>query len=209
MNYICQHCNDQRKSANSLRNHERLCKENPDRQEHPRGMAGKRGRNASMKAKDEGREYTMPDETRQKIGKASKNRKMSDEGRRKLSERMKKAHAEGRAWNIGMSRWNNSPSYPETFFIRVIENEIPDKEYIREFPIGRFSADFCWPHLKKVIEIDGEQHERFAEYKERDARKDAFLLSEGYEILRIKWKDMYHSPRKEIDRAIEFIQNPL
>lgn len=32
-NYICKFCGKQCKNANSLRNHERLCKENPDRQE--------------------------------------------------------------------------------------------------------------------------------------------------------------------------------
>ena len=34
---------------------------------------------------------------------------------------MKRAHAEGRAHNIGTCRWNNEPSYPEQFFMKVIE----------------------------------------------------------------------------------------
>lgn len=55
---------------------------------------------------------------------------------------MKKAHKENRAWNIGKSRWNNKSSYPEEFFIRVIENEFSDKNYIREYPFKRFSLDF-------------------------------------------------------------------
>jgi len=41
----------------------------------------------------------------------------------KMSKAMKKAHAEGRAHNIGTSRWNNEPSWPEQFFMKVIENE--------------------------------------------------------------------------------------
>lgn len=32
-NYICKFCGKVCKNANSLRNHERLCKENPERQE--------------------------------------------------------------------------------------------------------------------------------------------------------------------------------
>ena len=32
MEYICKFCGKQCKNSNSLRNHERLCKENPDRQ---------------------------------------------------------------------------------------------------------------------------------------------------------------------------------
>lgn len=34
-NYICKFCGKQCKNANSLRNHERFCKENPERQESP------------------------------------------------------------------------------------------------------------------------------------------------------------------------------
>ena len=52
------------------------------------------------------------------------------------------------------------------------ENEFDDKDYEREYPFIRFALDFAWVHKKKVIEIDGEQHERFEEYKLRDKEKD-------------------------------------
>ena len=41
----CVYCDSDRQNANSLRNHERLCKQNPNRQEHPRGNLGKTGWN--------------------------------------------------------------------------------------------------------------------------------------------------------------------
>lgn len=63
---------------------------------------------------------------------------------------MKIAHKEGRAWNIGKSRWHNEASYPENFFIKVIENEFEDKNYKREFNIGIYSIDFAWPHKKEL-----------------------------------------------------------
>ena len=66
---------------------------------------------------------------------------------------MKKAHKEGRAWNIGSSRWNNKPSYPEQFFLKVIENEFDDKGYVREYPFGRFSLDFAWPHKNYALKL--------------------------------------------------------
>lgn len=56
---------------------------------------------------------------------------LTDSRKKRISESMKKAHEEGRAWNIGKSRWNNEPSYPEKFFMKVIENEFQDKGYIR------------------------------------------------------------------------------
>ena len=129
----------------------------------------------------------------------------SEESKKNLSERMKLAHKEGRAWNIGMSRWNNEPSYPETFFMKVIENEFTDKDYLREHPCGVFSIDFAWKHKKKAIEIDGEQHERFDDVKERDQRKNEKLKEECWDLLRIKWSDMYGDTQKWIAIAKDFI----
>lgn len=127
------------------------------------------------------------------------------EQKQKISNGMKKAHAEGRAHNIGTCRWNNEPSYPEQFFMKVIENEFDDKDYEREYPFIRFALDFAWVHKKKVIEIDGDQHERFEEYKLRDKEKDRLLIENGWQVLRIKWKDMMKDSKYWINTAKEFI----
>lgn len=129
----------------------------------------------------------------------------TEEQRKKISNSMKKAHAEGRAHNIGTCRWNNKPSYPEEFFMKVIENEFTDKNYQREMPFIKYSLDFAWPHKKKVIEIDGEQHERFEEYRLRDQQKDELLKEHGWEVLRIKWKDMMANTKIWIKISKEFI----
>jgi len=131
--------------------------------------------------------------------------KPSEETKAKTSASMRKAHAEGRAHNIGSSRWNNEPSYPEKFFMKVIENEFEDKNYVRELPFKRFSLDFAWVEKRKCIEIDGEQHERFADYKARDERKDAALRAEGWQVLRISWKEMFNNPKHWIGVAKEFM----
>jgi very-short-patch-repair endonuclease len=132
-------------------------------------------------------------------------RKPTTEERQKLSESMKIAHAEGRAWNIGKSRWNNKPSYPESFFMKVIENEFEDKNYTREHPFGNFSLDFAWIEKKLCIEIDGDQHQRFQEYRDRDERKDKLLSESGWKVLRISWKDMSNDPKHWINIAKQFI----
>lgn len=124
-----------------------------------------------------------------------------------ISKSMKIAHEENRAWNIGKSRWNNKPSYPEEFFMKVIETEFSDRNYIREFSIGKYSIDFAWPHKKMAIEIDGEQHTRYEDYRLRDIRKDEFIISEGWKILRVKWKDMFHDTKKWIQISKDFIHS--
>ena len=132
---------------------------------------------------------------------------LSDEHRKAVSEGMKKAHSEGRAWNIGKSRWNNKPSYPETFFIKVIENEFEDKNYVREFPFGRYSLDFAWPAKKICIEIDGDQHQRFIEYKQRDEKKDNLLKENDWKVLRISWKEMCNNTKYWIEISKNFVNN--
>lgn len=128
------------------------------------------------------------------------------EARQKISAYMKASHATGRAHNIGKSRWNNQPSWPEKWFMQVIDNEFKDKDYKREYPFHRFSLDFVWLHKKRVIEIDGEQHDRFPEQKARDIEKDRLLVEEGYAILRIRWKDICKDSKGSIQELKEFIE---
>lgn len=129
------------------------------------------------------------------------------EQRDKISKSMKKAHAEGRAWNIGQSRWNNEPSYPEKWFMSVIENEFTDKEYTREYPFTKYSLDFAWVHLKKAIEIDGEQHCRFPEYSARDKTKDLLLCENGWQVLRLPWKQIFNNTKDSIKEMKSFIES--
>ncbi len=150
-------------------------------------------------------------------GKVVQNRHTwSEQSRKRLSDSMKIAHAEGRAHNIGECRHKCEPSWPETFFSKVIENEFEDKDYVTELTITRppegdwshrvFAFDFAWVHKKKAIEIDGEQHSK-SEYKKRDAIKDSTAKDQGWTVLRIKWKDMFSDTKKWINIAKSFIDD--
>jgi very-short-patch-repair endonuclease len=200
----CKYCESERKNKNSLAQHERRCPHNPDRLDTSgsnNGMYGKRGSNKFIKDPN----AKTSDETKKKLSIAHKGRKHSEEFKKKISESMKRAHANGKAWNIGMSRWNNEPSWPEKFFMQAIENEFGDKKYTREFPVGIFSCDFAWVHKKKCIEIDGEQHQRHQEVKDRDERKNQKLLAEGWQVMRIPWSEMYNDTKTWIQLANKFV----
>lgn len=173
---ICKYCNTEFKNGKQLGGHMVWCKLNPDLEI-----------------------------SRCRLQLSSTDKTVSSSTKDKISKSMKIAHGEGRAWNIGKSRWNNEPSYPEKFFMKVIENEFEDKQYIREFPFIKYSIDFAWPHLKMAIEIDGEQHERFPEYAERDRLKDELLIENGWKILRISWKELYNNTKEKIQESKEFI----
>lgn len=143
------------------------------------------------------------------ISTGMRGKKLKEETKEKISNSMKMAHSSGNAWNIGRSRWNNKQSYPEKFFESVINNEFDDKKFEKEFPIGIYSLDFAWKHLKKGIEIDGEQHDRFQEYRDRDTKKDEYCKNQGWEILRIKWKDLYNNTKHQIEIAKKFIHGQV
>lgn len=149
------------------------------------------------------------EETKEKIRKSNTGKHLSEETRKKVSEGMKKAHAEGRAHNIGNCRWNNKPSYPEEWFMRVIKNEELDSNYIREMPFHGFSLDFAWVDKKFCVEIDGEQHYREGEFFEkqrgRDNKKDELLKEEGWTEYRVAWKWVFNNPKQFIKNVKNYL----
>lgn len=162
-------------------------------------------------AKLHGETLVVSEETRRKIGDAHRGDRNSSkraEVREKISASMKKAHAEGRAHNIGECRWNNKPSYPEKWFMKVLKNEFgleKDRDYKMEFPFNKFSLDFAWPDKKFCIEIDGEQHERFQEQKNRDIEKDRLLEEKGWLEIRKSWKEIFNNPKSFIEEVKIFL----
>ena len=198
---ICTICNKECKSLKSLRSHEWKMHTDAGRSHIPM-----QGRHHTDATKNKCREANIgrASSTKGKPG-AFRGRTHTESTKQKLSAYMKAAHAEGRAHNIGKSRWANQPSWPEKWFMQVVANEFHDVDYRREYPFHRFSLDFVWLHKKRVIEIDGEQHDRFPEQKARDIEKDRLLIEEGYAIIRMRWKDICNDTKNSIDRMKDFI----
>jgi very-short-patch-repair endonuclease len=59
----------------------------------------------------------------------------------------------------------------------------------RQTPIGQYIVDFVSHSAKLVIEVDGGQHFDDA-YEARDARRDKFLRSRGFRVLRFSNYDV-------------------
>src|SRR5262245_61091529 len=55
-------------------------------------------------------------------------------------------------------------------------------------PIGPYVVDFVCHEANLIIEIDGGQHFE-PDYIKRDARRDAFLASKGFRVLRFSNHD--------------------
>lgn len=90
----------------------------------------------------------------------------------------------------------------ETSIERVVREALESRgiEFVQEYPIGRFSVDFFVPKNKVCIEADGGYWHSRGASKAREARRDAFLIQNGYSV--------YHLPEDEINRNVMACLSP-
>ncbi len=62
----------------------------------------------------------------------------------------------------------------------------------RQHPIGSYITDFACATARLVIEIDGATHSSELE-KRHDEKRDAYLASEGWHVLRVSNVDVYEN----------------
>jgi len=75
----------------------------------------------------------------------------------------------------------------------------------RQVEIGRrYYVDFCCHASKLVIEVDGETH-FVGNTPERDQVRDAFLIGEGYRVLRVPNDQVMHN----LDGVMMLVLNAL
>ncbi|MCR9120845.1 MAG: endonuclease domain-containing protein [Phyllobacteriaceae bacterium] len=63
----------------------------------------------------------------------------------------------------------------------------------RQAAIGPYIADFACHRIRLVVEVDGDTHETETG-KRRDARRDAYLTSLGYRVMRFDEPDVRANP---------------
>ena len=79
-----------------------------------------------------------------------------------------------------------------------IRNEALGFKFRRQYPAGPYTLDFYSPAVKVCVEIDGPLHE-----EAHDARRDAFLSSEGILTLRFTSEDVYNDIEPALKRIRE------
>jgi very-short-patch-repair endonuclease len=72
----------------------------------------------------------------------------------------------------------------ETLLWRYLKaDRIDGLGFRRQVPIRNYIADFFCMSAKIVVELDGESHD-FEERQNADQNRDAFFVSEGFQVLR-------------------------
>lgn len=186
----CKFCKKECKSENSLRNHERLCKKNPQRQHSPfesnEIQAVRKKSNQFIKAKSLGIDCKVSDETRNKI-KESSTRIWTAEKRKEHSERMK------------IQAQKNLDNHPDSYLHKNIfgrskktlyKNEWLHSSWELEFAMWLDSIQVEW--TKKVpyfnYEWDGSSRRYFPDFYLK--KFDLYVEVKGYQTDRdtVKWK---------------------
>jgi len=101
----------------------------------------------------------------------------------------KRAKRERRSYNL-----------PEVLVWRELRKRPGGHKFRRHHPLSRLELDFVCLERRLVIEIDGAVH-GMGEEPGRDVRRNAYLRSRGFAVLRISAKDVL----KDLNAAIEGI----
>ncbi len=62
------------------------------------------------------------------------------------------------------------------------------------YPVAGFSADFCWPDARLIVEVDGHLFHASRAALERDHRRDIVHRDAGYEVLRFTARQLEEAP---------------
>jgi len=78
-------------------------------------------------------------------------------------------------------------------------SQLEGRKFRRQQGIGSYIVDFCCPSERLIVEVDGPVHEE-EEVIAYDRRRDTFLRSKGYVVLRIAAGDLFHNADLVIEK---------
>jgi very-short-patch-repair endonuclease len=88
----------------------------------------------------------------------------------------------------------------ETILWSRLRDGIGGMRFRRQHPIGPYIADFACIRARLVVEVDGATHGSDEE-RRHDARREAYLRSRSWRIIRVTNDAVYHS----LARVLELI----
>lgn len=201
---ICRHCSKICKNENSLRNHERLCKENPNRSIVPKkteafyeAMKIRKNSNQFIKAKELGEQ--IPENGMK--GKPGYFKHHTEETKKKISESMKKKMVGNTIWVTALEK---RKSFAEQFF----DDLFPELK--QNYHVDRYFLDLANPEKKVYLEVDGEQHYTDNKVIQHDKERTERLESLGWTcLMRIRWSKFKKLSKEEQGEIIKDLRTKL
>jgi very-short-patch-repair endonuclease len=94
------------------------------------------------------------------------------------------------------------------FWDAVRRKQVFGLRFRRQFKVGPYHADFVCLIARLIIELDGGQH-REDRNRRRDARRDLFLRSQNFHVLRFWNDEILHNIDGVMLRLHEVIQEQM
>lgn len=204
----CRFCGRICKNQNSLRNHERLCRSNPEYENNIKVLftakkiksyKSKKGtlcaqlpvevtcrfcgkKWTSTKSGYSNHENHCNKNPNKKDG-TFKGKHHSEESKKKTSETQKRNLKEGKVFGYKLNH-SSKVSYPEKYFMEVFKS-LPVKY---NYQVGLYQLDFAIPEKKVYVEIDGDQHYTDKRIVAHDIERTQKLKELGWECIeRVRW----------------------
>lgn len=214
----CQFCDRVCKNRNSLCNHERQCKLNPDRQAVSSFAEYNKNRkagicqswNKGLTKETDSRVNQQADALKQYYTEHDApwlGRSHTEEEKQKIGAGVKAFLQEHPEMVPYLRNHSSTESYPEAYFKQLFEAENFDLAY--HYRVDTYELDFCDLAHKIDIEIDGEQHYVDPRIVESDKRRTAYLEAEGWKIYRVRWATYKQSSEDEKVHIINEIKQLL
>ncbi len=210
---VCQFCAKACKNRNSLCNHERMCKMNPNRQESSFIKYNKENPvpwNKGLTKENTSSIYKQAES----LKKYYETHEGSWTGRSHTEEEKLKIGAGVKAFLLEnpdmvpyLRNHSSAESYPEKYFKELFASEGLNLTY--HYRINTYELDFCDVDKKLDIEIDGEQHYLDSRIIESDKKRTEYLNSLGWTIYRIRWSEFKKYSEEQKAHIIHTIKNLL
>ncbi|HLM15974.1 MAG TPA: DUF559 domain-containing protein [Reyranella sp.] len=88
---------------------------------------------------------------------------------------------------------------------RLRRRQIAGFKFRRQHSVGPYICDFACVEARVVVELDGSQHVEQSAY---DARRDAFLRSKGFRVLRFWNNDVLTQTEVVLETVYEALHRP-
>ena len=86
-----------------------------------------------------------------------------------------------------------------------LRQAFPHERFRRQVPIGPYFADFASHGAKLIVEVDGGQHAEAASY---DNARTAFLMAEGYSVLRFWNNEVLENLAGVLEKIVNHLPSP-
>jgi very-short-patch-repair endonuclease len=84
--------------------------------------------------------------------------------------------------------------------------QIEGARFRRQHPIGRYIVDFVCLERRLVVEVDGAHHTEDHQIA-YDARRDRWLTTEGYRVMRVPAAEVFNNLSGVVDTVWDTLQN--